>query len=327
VNRIVKTVLSAAALALLTSAGTSAIAGDFKPVLIYDLGGKFDKSFNEAAYTGAERFREETGIAYRDFEPTNEAQMEQALKRFARKNHDLVLAIGIAYQTPLEKVAPEYPNVRFTAIDVQLDLPNVQAVSFRENEGSYLVGMFAALHSKTGKIGFIGGMDIPLIRKFGAGYAQGAQSINPDIVIYENMVGATPSAWNDPIRGGELARSQFAKGSDVIYSAAGPTGLGIIQAAKETGNFAIGVDSNQNHLAPGTVLTSMVKRVDVVVYENMTSANDGTWVSGSSIRGLKEDGVDYSLDEHNGPLISDEMKAQVDTAKEKIISGEIVVAE
>lgn len=321
-----KSIFAALAIALGLSGAGQAYANS-QPVLIYDLGGKFDKSFNEAAYTGAKRYQDETGIEYRDFEPTNEAQMEQALKRFARKKHKLILAVGIAYQTPLEKVAPEYPGVNFTAIDVSLELPNVQAVSFRENEGSYLVGMIAAMHSKSNSIGFIGGMDIPLIRKFGAGYAQGAKSINADITILENMVGATPSAWNDPIRGGELARSQFARGVDVIYSAAGPTGLGVIQAAKETENFAIGVDSNQNHLAPGTVLTSMVKRVDVVVYENMKSSHDGTWVAGSSVRGLAEGGVDYAIDEHNAALLTEEIRTKVEVAKAMIVSGEIVVAE
>ncbi|TNE36349.1 MAG: BMP family ABC transporter substrate-binding protein [Alphaproteobacteria bacterium] len=298
-----------------------------EPVLIYDLGGKFDKSFNEAAYNGAERYRIETGNSYKDFEPTNEAQMEQALKRFARKGAPLVLAIGIAYQTPLEKVAPEFPDVHFTAVDANINLPNVQSVSFREDEGSYLVGMIAAMKSETGSIGFIGGMDIPLIRKFGAGYLQGARSVNPDIKLLENFVGATPTAWNDPIRGGELARSQFARGVDVIYSAAGPTGLGVIQAAKEAKQFAIGVDSNQNHIAPGTVLTSMVKRVDVVVYENMLAASSGTWAPGNSVRGLAEGGVDYSVDEHNADLITDDMKARVEEAKQMIISGDIKVGE
>jgi len=324
-NLVKKTITLLSLIVAITWSGAS--FAEFKPVIIYDLGGKFDKSFNEAAYSGAERFRLETGITYRDFEPTNEAQLEQALKRFARKKHDLVIAVGIAYTTPLEKVAPEFPGIKFTVIDAGVEMPNVQSVRFKEHEGSYLVGMLAAMTSKTGKIGFIGGMDIPLIRKFGAGYTQGARSVNPDIEILENMVGATPSAWNDPIRGGELARSQYARGSDVIYSAAGPTGLGIIQAAKETGNFAIGVDSNQNHLAPGIVLTSMVKRVDNVVYETMMAAKDGTWAPGTSVLGLKENGVDYSLDEHNAALISDDMKAAVDEAKAQIIAGELTVTE
>ncbi len=300
---------------------------DFKAVVLYDLGGKFDKSFNEAAYTGAEAFRIETGVAYTDFEPTTEAQLEQALKRFARKKYDLIIAVGIAYTTPIEKVAPEYPDIRFTVIDASVDLPNVQSVRFKEHEGSYLVGMIAAMASEAGKVGFIGGMDIPLIRKFASGYEQGAKSINPDIEILQNFVGATPAAWNDPIRGGELARGQFSRGADVIYSAAGPTGLGVIHAAKEAGKFAIGVDSNQNHLAPGTVLTSMIKRVDLVVHETMADAMKGEWAAGESVLGLKEGGVDYSVDEHNADLITAEMKAKLEKAREEILAGTRTVSE
>jgi basic membrane protein A len=301
------------------------MADEPKIALIFDLGGKFDKSFNEAAHNGGAAFQAATGISYHDFEPQSEAQMEQAIKRFARRGYDLIIAIGISYETPLRKVAEKYPDMHFTVIDSHVDMPNVQSVSFKEEEGSYLVGMIAAMASKNQKIGFIGGMDIPLIRKFASGYVQGARFINPDIEIIQNMVGASPTAWNDPIRGGELARSQYARGADVIYSAAGPTGLGVIQAAKETGNLSIGVDSNQNHIAPGYVLTSMIKRVDFAVERAMLGAYNGDWHSGVEVLGLAEDGVDFALDEFNQHLITDEMRQRLGDARAKIISGEIVI--
>lgn len=305
----------------------SAWAADFKAAIIYDLGGKFDRSFNEAAYKGAEMFRQETGIAYRDFEPTNEAQFEQALRRFARRGNDLVVAVGISYAVPMRNVAREFPDQRFVVIDARVEAPNVQAILFKEHEGSYLVGMLAAMSSKSGTIGFIGGMDIPLIRRFALGYREGAQSVTPGIKILENMVGTTGAAWNDPIKGGELARSQFSRGADVIFAAAGPTGLGVIQVARDEKRLAIGVDSNQNHIQPGYVLTSMLKRVDLAVYRALMAALDGSWTSGVEVLGLAENGVDYALDEHNAALISKEMRAAVEAAKKAIISGRIVVSD
>lgn len=303
------------------------LADDPKIAVLYDVGGKFDKSFNEAGYKGAAAFKEATGINYRDFEPVSEAQMEQAVKRFARRDYDLVIAIGVSYATILTKVAEEYPDIKFTVIDSKVDLPNVQSVLFKEEEGSYLVGIIAAMTTQTQKIGFIGGMDIPLIRKFASGYVQGARSINPNIEIIQNMVGASHSAWNDPIRAGELARNQYARGADIIFSASGPSGHGVIQAAKETNNFSIGVDSNQNHIAPGYVLTSMLKRVDQAVERAMHDINNGTWQSGVEILGVKEGGVGYAVDEHNEHLISEEMRARLDEASAKISSGEIIVSE
>lgn len=300
---------------------------DFKAAVIYDLGGKFDRSFNEAAYNGAEMFRQETGISYRDFEPTNEAQFEQALRRFARRGNDLVVAVGISYAVPLRNVAREFPDQRFVVIDARVDAPNVKSILFKEHEGSYLVGILAAMSSRSGTIGFIGGMDIPLIRRFALGYREGARSVTPGIKILENMVGTTGAAWNDPIKGGELARSQYSRGVDVIFSAAGPTGLGVIQAARDEGRLAIGVDSNQNHIQPGYVLTSMLKRVDLAVYRALMAALDGSWAPGIEVLGLAEGGVDYALDEHNAALISEEMRAAVEAAKAAIISGRIVVGD
>ncbi len=219
-----------AAIAAAAIAG-HAHAAEVKPAVVYDLGGKFDKSFNEAAYNGAERFKSEAGVDYRDFEIQNDSQREQALRNFARKGHDPIVAIGFSQAQAVEKVAKEFPDTRFAIVDMVVDLPNVRSIVFKEEEGSYLVGMLAAMASKTGKIGFVGGMDIPLIRKFACGYVQGAKAVNPDIEVFQNMTGTTGAAWNDPVRGGELAKSQFDQGADVVYHAAGGTGLGVLQAA------------------------------------------------------------------------------------------------
>ena len=307
-------------------AGT-AQAEDFMPAVVFDMGGKFDKSFNEAAFNGAEKFTADTGIQYRDFEVTNPSMREQALRNMARRGAQVVVAMGFAQAAAVETVAQEFPETKFTLIDMVVDLPNVQSVVFKEHEGSFLVGMAAAMASQTGKVGFVGGMDIPLIRKFALGYVEGAKYVNPDIEIFQNMTGTTPSAWNDPTKGGELARSQFDRGADVVYAAAGGTGIGVYQAAKDAGKLAIGVDSNQNYIHPGTMLTSMIKRVDVAVYESFKAAQEGTWQGGIQILGLEEDGVGWALDEHNRSLISAEIEAAVEQARMDIIAGNIAVTD
>ena len=313
--------LLGAAAALALSAGT-ALAD---PALIFDLGGKFDKSFNEAAFNGAKRWAEETGGSFNEIELSSEAQREQALRRFAEAGFNPVITMGFAMADPLSAVAPDYPDTKFAAIDVTwLDLPNVRQVGFAEHEGSYLVGMLAAMASKSNTIGFIGGMDIPLIRHFGCGYAQGAKAVNPDITIIANMTGTTPAAWNDPVKGSELTQAQISQGADVIYAAAGGTGVGVLQSAADAGILSIGVDSNQNHLHPGKVLTSMLKRVDVAVYDAMKAG--ANMETGVFTMGLADDGVGYALDENNASLISAEMKAAVDGARASIIAGDLKVA-
>jgi len=315
------------ALVALTMAGSGAIAQEFAPAVVFDMGGKFDKSFNEAAYNGAERFKKETGIAYREFEVTTEAQREQALRNMARRGAQIVVGIGFSQATGMEKIAKEFPKTKFAIIDAVVDVPNVQSIVFKEHEGSFLVGMAAAMASKTGKIGFVGGMDIPLIRKFALGYEEGARYINPKIEVFQNMTGTTPAAWNDPTRGGELARSQFDRGADVVYAAAGGTGVGVLQAAKDKGRLAIGVDSNQNHIHPGTILTSMVKRVDLAVYEAFKTARDGTWKPGVRNLGVAEGGVGYSLDQHNRSLITADMEKKLQQAHADIVAGKIKVTD
>jgi basic membrane protein A len=314
----------AATFAVAFSAGIAA-AAEIQPAVLYDLGGKFDKSFNEAAYAGAEMFKKETGVEYRDFEIQNDAQREQALRNFARKGFSPIVAIGFTQATAVEKVAKEFPNLKFAIVDMVVELPNVRSILFKEQEGSWLVGVLAASASKSHKLGFVGGMDIPLIRKFACGYVGGAKSVDPKVEIFQNMTGTTGAAWNDPVKGGELAKSQIDRGADVIYHAAGGTGLGVLQAAADAGKLGIGVDSNQNHLHPGKVLTSMTKRVDVAVYEAFKAAKNDTWKSEITVLGLKENGVGWSLDDYNKGLITPEMKAAADKARDDILSGKVVV--
>ncbi len=316
--------LALAGLAFSASAAFAQQAA-FKPAVVYDLGGKFDKSFNEGVHTGAEKFKKETGTDYRDFEPQNDAQREQALRRFARDGFSPIVAVGFSQETALKKVAEEFPKTQFAIIDAVVEKPNVQSILFKEHEGSFLVGLLAAQASKTGKVGFVGGMDIPLIRKFACGYVQGVKYAKKDGEVFQNMTGTTGAAWNDPVKGGELAKSQIDRGADVIYHAAGGTGVGVLRATADAGKLGIGVDSNQNGLHPGKILTSMVKRVDVATYNVFDQAKKGTFKAGVSNLGLNEDGVAWALDDNNKSLITADMKAAADKAAADIKSGAIKV--
>ncbi len=304
---------------------TTALAADVKPAVVYGTGGKFDKSFNEAAYGGAERFKTETGIEYRDFEPTGDTQGEQALRNFASRGYNPVIGVSFAWTSAIEKVATEFPDTKFFLIDSVVDKPNVRSIVFKEHEGSYLVGLIAGLTSKSGKVGFVGGMDIPLIRKFECGYEQGARAANANIEVFQNMTGTTGAAWNDPVRGGELAKNQIDQGADVIYAAAGATGLGVLQTAADNKKYSIGVDSNQNYLHPGSVLTSMVKRVDLAVYNAIKDVQADKFQAGVLALGVAEDGVGWALDDNNKSLITPEIQAAVDKAKAGIVDGSIKV--
>lgn len=300
----------------------AALAAQAEPAIIYDMGGKFDKSFNQAANEGMERWKKETGKKNLEFEIANETQREQAIRRMAERGASPIIGIGFGQASSIEKVAKEFPKLKFAIVDSVVNLPNVQSVVFKEHEGSFLVGVMAAKASKTGKVGFVGGMDIPLIRKFQCGYEQGVKYANPKAEVLANMTGTTGAAWNDPARGGELAKAQFARGVDVVFAAAGGTGVGVYQAAKDAGKLAIGVDSNQNHMQPGTMLTSMVKRVDTAIYN---VAKNHT--AGVTNLGLKEGGVDYAMDQHNAKLVTPEMKKAVEDARAGILSGKIKVAD
>ena len=315
---VMKTLFGAAA-TLALGAG-AALA---EPALIFDLGGKFDKSFNEAAFNGAKRWADETGGTFREIELQSEAQREQALRRFAEAGANPIVMAGFAFGDALGQVAADYPDTKFAIIDMVVDSPNVQSVVFNEHEGSYLVGMMAAMASESDTVGFIGGMDIPLIRKFACGYAQGVKAVNGDATVIANMTGTTPAAWNDPVKGSELTKAQISQGADVVYAAAGGTGVGVLQTAADEGILSIGVDSNQNYLHPGKVLTSMMKRVDNAVYDAFTSGTD--LEPGFNVMGLSNGGVGYALDENNASLVSDDMKAAVDAAAERIAAGELSV--
>ncbi|WP_347140003.1 BMP family ABC transporter substrate-binding protein [Paracoccus sp. SSK6] len=311
-----KTLLAGVALTALT--GAAALA---EPALIFDLGGKFDKSFNEAAYMGAQRWAEETGGSYKELEMQSEAQREQALRRLAETGANPIVMTGFAFGDVLNQVAPDYPDTKFAIIDMVVEQPNVQSIVFTEEQGGYLAGIMAAHASKSGTVGFIGGMDIPLIHKFECGYSQGFKAAKPDGKVLVNYTGTTPAAWNDPVKGGELAKAQISQGADVIYAAAGGTGIGVLQAAADGGILSVGVDSNQNHLHPGKVLTSMVKRVDNAVYNAFKNGVE----PGVKVMDLKAEGVDVAIDDNNKALITPEMQAAVDEARAKIASGEIKV--
>ena len=317
-KRIVLGLLAATAMCL------PAFAADIKPALLYDLGGKFDKSFNEAAFNGAEKFKTETGIDYVEFEVSNASQREQALRRFAEDGRNPIVMAGFSWAEALDKVATDFPDTqvrhhRHGRRQAECALDRVQGA------GRLLPRRRAGgMASKTKKVGFVGGMDIPLIRNFGCGYVGGAKAAGATDVI-QNMTGDTPAAWNDPTKGGEIAKTQIDQGADVIYAAAGGTGVGVLQAAADAGKLGIGVDSNQNGLQPGKVLTSMLKRVDIAVYNAFMDAKDGKFTGGINDLGLKEGGVDYAMDDNNKALITPEMKAAVEKAKADIIAGTIKV--
>jgi basic membrane protein A len=312
----------------LVAAVQTAVAGShsIKPAVVFDMGGKFDKSFNEGVWNGVKKFTEETGIEVMEFEVTNETQREQAMRRMVDRGATIVLGVGFAQADAISKVAADNPDVQFSIIDVGwLDAQNLRQYVFKEHEGSFLVGVAAAKASQTGKVGFVGGQDIGLISRFACGYVGGVKSILPNAEVYENMTGSTPAAWNDPARGAELTRSQIDRGADVVYHAAGGTGVGVIQAAADAGKLAIGVDSNQNGLAPGSVLTSMLKRVDVAAYETFMDAKNNAFTSGVQVLGVAEGGVDWALDDNNKSLITADIKSAIEKAKDGILSGDIVV--
>ena len=310
--------LSASAALALTAGAAMA-----DPAVLFDLGGKFDKSFNESAFNGAQRWAEETGGSYNEVEIQSDAQREQAIRRFAEAGNNPIVMAGFSWASALGEVAADYPDTKFQIIDMVVDAPNVRSIVFAEEQGSYLVGVAAAMASETGTVGFIGGMDIPLIRNFACGYVQGVLAANPDATVIANMTGTTPAAWNDPVKGSELTLAQISQGADVVYAAAGGTGVGVLQTAADEGILSIGVDSNQNYLHPGMVLTSMLKRVDNAVYDALMAGD--ALEAGFNVMDLANGGVGYALDEHNEALITDEMKAALDAASAGIESGAIMV--
>ncbi len=326
--------------ALLVSAcnGSRSYAADDKSKIhvgiVFDIGGKDDRSFNNAAWQGVQRAAKDFPIVLRDIEPGTPNAIEPAMRAFAERGYDLIIGVGFAQAPIMEQVAKDYPHINFAIIDGVSNLPNVASLVFKEHEGSYLVGILAAKASKTGTIGFLGGMDIGLIHRFEKGYEEGAQSVNPNIRVIQNYVGVTDSAWNNPGKGEELALAQIGKGVDVIFTAAGNSGLGAFDAVEQEGkengratHFVIGVDSNQNMVKPGFVLTSMVKRVDNAVYNIVEDVVNHRFAAGIHVFGLDKDGVGYAMDQFNKDLVSQEAIDEAEAAKKKIIAGEIKVTD
>jgi basic membrane protein A len=298
--------------------------------LVFDIGGKGDKSFNDAAYRGVSQAEKEFPLDFVEFEPGEDADRESGLRKLARGGYDLVIGVGFLFTDAITKVATDFPDVFFACVDYDLKPdaqipPNLVALKFREEEGSFLVGALAAMKTKTGTVGFVGGMDIPLIHKFEAGYAFGVTTQDSRVDVLVNYAGATGKAFDDPVKGKELALAQFNKGADIIFQAAGTTGLGVKEAALEKDGMVIWVDSNGNYLAPGTILTSMVKKVDVAVYETIAAVHRGQFEGGVREFGLAEDGVGYAVDQHNQNLITTEMIQRLEELKAQVIAGEIVV--
>lgn len=299
--------------------------------IVFDIGGKDDRSFNAAAWEGVKRAAKELPIVLRDVEPGDPTSIEPAMRAFAERGYDLIIGVGFAQTEIMQRVAKDYPNLNFAIIDGAVkpeeQLPNVAYLLFKEHEGSFLVGMIAARKSQTGKIGFIGGMDIPLIHRFATGYEEGARAVNPKIEVMRNYVGVTDAAWNNPGKGKELAVAQIGKGADVIFTAAGNSGLGAFDAAEQYNKFVIGVDSNQNWVKPGFVLTSMVKRVDNAVYQAVQGRVNGQFKGGVHVYGLDNEGVGYAMDQYNEKLVPPDVIQEVEAAKQKIVAGEIKVTD
>jgi len=308
----------------LTASGQAAPA-DFKVALVLDRGGKDDKSFNSSAYEGATRARKALGITLKYVEAPDDNAFEPMLRALALREYHLILGIGFAQKEAIQKIAAQFPKRNFAIVDAQVQAPNVRSLMFQEHEGAYIVGAIAALTSQTGKIGFVGGMDIPLIRRFEMGYAAGARKINPQIALLANFVGVTSEAWNNPPKGKELGLSQYEAGADIIFAAAGASGLGVFDAAEEKRKFAIGVDANQNWVKPGLILTSMLKRVDEAVFLTIVEAKAGKFTGGVRWFGLANHGVDYAFDRYNARILTEPVRRRADELKADIISGKIVV--
>ncbi|MCC6277159.1 MAG: BMP family ABC transporter substrate-binding protein [Oligoflexia bacterium] len=295
--------------------------------LVLDKGGKDDKSFNAAAFKGASDAAKDFDIELKVVESPDDASYEPAIRGLAERGFQLVITVGFAQSDALKKISPQFPKTHFAIVDAMVDVPNVASLLFSEHEGSYLVGYIAGSKTETGTVGFIGGMDVDLIKRFELGYREGVLKANPKAKILTNYVGVSSEAWMNPTKGRELTLSQIGRGADIIFSAAGATNSGVFDAVEEKKKFAIGVDSNQNWVKPGRVLTSMMKRVDLAVYNTIKAEKEGKFVWGNKFFGIADKGVDYALDEHNAALISDELKKKVEQVRTDILSGKIKVSD
>jgi basic membrane protein A len=298
---------------------------EIKVGLVLEKSGKDDKSFNASAYQGVKRAEKELGVTTKTVEAPDNSAYESLQRAFADKKFDLIIAVGFHQLESVQKNAVRFPNQKFILVDEDAKMPNVRSVMFEEHEGSYLVGALAALHSKTGKVGFIGGMDVPLIRRFQLGYEAGVKKINPKAEVFVNYLGITGDAWNNPPKAKELALDQYNRGADIIFVAAGNSGLGVFDAAEEQKKFAIGVDSNQDWIKPGYILTSMLKHVDEAVFDSIKLFKEGKFTTGLTRYGVKSKGVDYAVDEFNGKLITPDDKKKLEALRAEIVSGKIKV--
>jgi basic membrane protein A len=310
---------------LLLFVGCTLAQAEFNVALVLDKGGRDDKSFNAAAYEGATRAQKELGILLKYVETTDDAAVENTMRTFAQKNFDMIVGIGFAQMDAVKKVSAQFPNIKFALVDAEVKGANVRSLLFEEHQGSYLVGALAALKSKTGKVGFVGGMDVPLIRRFQMGFEAGVKKINPKAKVITNYIGVTSDAWNNPAKAKELAITQYSSGADIIFAAAGASNNGIFDAAEDKKAFAIGVDSNQNWVKPGRILTSMLKRVDVAVFKAIADSKAGKFSGGVERFGLNNAGVDYAMDKFNQDLVTDAMKKEVESLKAQIMAGKIQV--
>lgn len=298
---------------------------EFKVALVLDRGGKDDKSFNTSAFLGADRAREKLRISLKYIEAADDNAYDSIFRSFARKDFDLMIGVGFAQKEAVQKVAAQFPNKSFAIVDSEVNLPNVRSLMFEEHEGAYLVGAIAAMASKSKTIGIIGGMDIPLIRRFVMGYEAGAKKVDPASRVIVNFVGITGEAWNNSPKAKELALAQFSGGAEVVFAAAGASNFGVFDAAEERRRLAIGVDSNQNWTKPGFILTSMIKRVDEAVYSTIQEAQSGKLQGGVRKFGLSNQGIAYAVDQYNDKLFTAEMRTKVEELKRDILSGKIVV--
>lgn len=319
--------IAAAALAALTA---HAGAAPFKVGLVFDVGGRGDKSFNDSAYRGLERAKEKLGIQFDTLEPADPSDRENALRQFASADYDLVIGVGFMFTDDINRVAKAFPGKHFACVDYSHDgakpVPdNIVGLKFREQEASYLAGALAALTSKSKTIGFVGGMDVPLIHKFEAGYRAGAAWADPKVKVLAAYAGVTPEAFKDPAKGKEIALSQYDRGADVIFHASGSTGLGVFEAAREKKALAIGVDSDQYKEAPGFILSSVTKTADGAVFQAIALGQKGKFQRGIVEAGLKEKGVDYVYDDHNKGLIPPPVRAKVEQARKLIVAKKIKV--
>ncbi|MFC1731461.1 BMP family protein [candidate division KSB1 bacterium] len=297
------------------------VSAGFRIGMVFDAAGKDDLSFNTNAWRGSQMAKEEFDIEISDIEPGDPSMIEPAIRTLAEQNYDLIIGVGFANAPYIEKVSGEYPGAHFVIVDTRVEGPNVASLLFEEHEGAFLVGMAAGMLTTTNKIGFIGGMNIPIIHRYHLGYKSGAEYVNPDIDVFESYAGVTMDAWNDPTKGKEMALSQISRGADIVFAAAGATGLGAFDAAEEQGARIIGCDANQNYIKPGYVLTSMLKRLEVAVYEIIKQSYLGEFKAGDHIYSIKNNGIGYAVDEYNRDLLPPDVIERLEEAKTAIIEG------